>query len=400
MTMRLSPAQAEQLFRAGAAAFEAGKAAEAQDAFERIVAGGQANIQTWLLLAYACRQAGRFVRAEEAADQVLSLDRQNVRGLIVKGDCRFEAKDDRAASSFYGTAAKLARLRPSLPPDLVGEMARIEKASQLLAARFRTRLETRLAESGVALARQPGRFRESLELMFGEKEIYYQKPSAYYFPRLPQIQFYDRADFAWAETVEAATADMRAEAEAVMGDATAFKPYLESRRDRPTYDFHGLLDNPEWSTFYFWENGGPVERNVERCPKTFAAVTAAPLAHITTRAPSILFSLLKRGARIAPHNGMINTRLICHLPLIVPPGCGFRVGNETREWEEGKLLIFDDTIEHEAWNDSDRDRLILIFDIWRPELSTAERAAIVSMFEAVDDYAAPADEASNASSRS
>ena len=71
---------------------------------------------------------------------------------------------------------------------------------------------------------------------------------------------------------------------------------------------------------------------------------------------------------------MLNTRLICHLPLIVPPGCGFRVGNETREWEEGKLLIFDDTIEHEAWNESDQDRVVLIFDIWRPELSEADAA--------------------------
>jgi aspartyl/asparaginyl beta-hydroxylase (cupin superfamily) len=83
---------------------------------------------------------------------------------------------------------------------------------------------------------------------------------------------------------------------------------------------------------------------------------------------------------------MLNARLICHLPLIVPPGCGFRVGNEVRQWEEGKLLIFDDTIEHEAWNDSNEDRVVLIFDIWRPELSEAERGAVAAMFEAVDAY--------------
>ena len=63
---------------------------------------------------------------------------------------------------------------------------------------------------------------------------------------------------------------------------------------------------------------------------------------------------------------MQNTRLTCHLPLIVPPGCGFRVGNEVREWVEGKLLVFDDTIEHEAWNDSGEDRVVLIFDIGGP----------------------------------
>ena len=82
------------------------------------------------------------------------------------------------------------------------------------------------------------------------------------------------------------------------------------------------------------------------------------------------------------HTGMFNTRLICHLPLIVPPGCGFRVGNQVREWEVGKLLIFDDTIEHEAWNDSDEDRVVLIFDIWRPELSPAERDEVEALFSA------------------
>jgi aspartyl/asparaginyl beta-hydroxylase (cupin superfamily) len=97
-----------------------------------------------------------------------------------------------------------------------------------------------------------------------------------------------------------------------------------------------------------------------------------------------MFSLLRPRARIAPHTGVQNTRLVCHLPLIVPPGCGFRVGNEVREWEEGKLLIFDDTIEHEAWNPSDQDRAILILDCWNPHLSEDERAMICHLFAVAD----------------
>jgi aspartyl/asparaginyl beta-hydroxylase (cupin superfamily) len=91
-----------------------------------------------------------------------------------------------------------------------------------------------------------------------------------------------------------------------------------------------------------------------------------------------MFSLLRPGARIAAHTGMFNTRLVCHLPLIVPPGCAFRVGNEVRQWEEGKILIFDDTIEHEAWNEGSQDRVVLIFDIWRPELSEQERREVAA----------------------
>ena len=116
-------------------------------------------------------------------------------------------------------------------------------------------------------------------------------------------------------------------------------------------------------------------------------MNALDLTRIGARAPSILFSRLAPGARIPPHHGVMNARLICHLPLIVPPGCGFRVGGETREWNEGELLVFDDTVEHEAWNDSSSDRIILIFDVWRPEITIEERRAITALFDSVDNYA-------------
>jgi aspartyl/asparaginyl beta-hydroxylase (cupin superfamily) len=83
---------------------------------------------------------------------------------------------------------------------------------------------------------------------------------------------------------------------------------------------------------------------------------------------------------------MLNSRLICHLPLIVPKGCWLRVGNETREWEEGKLLIFDDSIEHEAMNPTGELRIILLFDIWRPEVGEEERAAISAIFDEIDKF--------------
>jgi aspartyl/asparaginyl beta-hydroxylase (cupin superfamily) len=100
--------------------------------------------------------------------------------------------------------------------------------------------------------------------------------------------------------------------------------------------------------------------------------------------PSILFSVLRPGAHIPAHNGFVNTRLICHLPLVVPPGCAFRVGNETREWVEGKAWLFDDTIEHEAWNRSGETRVVLLFEVWRPELGEEERRLVAAMFEAID----------------
>jgi aspartyl/asparaginyl beta-hydroxylase (cupin superfamily) len=116
------------------------------------------------------------------------------------------------------------------------------------------------------------------------------------------------------------------------------------------------------------------------------ALERVPLARVPNRSPSILFSLMQPRAHIPPHNGLVNTRLICHLPLIVPGQCRFRVGNEIREWQQGHCWLFDDTIEHEAWNGSDETRVILLFDVWRPELSHEERQLVQHLFESIDAY--------------
>ena len=382
--MQLSVPEAERIARDGAQALQAGNAAEARSRFEQLTASGRANAQIWLLLAHACQQLGDWAAAGSAADQVLERDGGNLRALILKGDCRAGAGDYRAAASFYRAAMRIAAELGSLPPDLRSELARIERASAEFDRGFRTRLTQHLTAAGFSGDSPTARFQESVAILLEEKQVYFQQPTAYYFPGLPQIQFYEREQFDWVPAVEQAADDMRRELEAALEAKAPFKPYLEARADRPRYDFHGLLDNPAWSTLHLWENGKPVEENVARFRRTFEAIRELPLPYITVRSPSVLFSWLQPGARIAPHHGMINARLICHLPLIVPTRCGFRVGNEVREWEVGKMLIFDDTIEHEAWNDSAEDRIVLIFDIWRPELSLEERRAVTAIFEAID----------------
>jgi aspartyl/asparaginyl beta-hydroxylase (cupin superfamily) len=111
--------------------------------------------------------------------------------------------------------------------------------------------------------------------------------------------------------------------------------------------------------------------------------------HVAGRSPNAMFSVLKPHTRIPPHTGVANTRLTCHLPLIVPDGCRFRVGAQTREWRVGEAFVFDDTIEHEAMNDSDTPRIVMIFDIWHPGLRDGERDAVTRLMEAggLDDGA-------------
>jgi aspartyl/asparaginyl beta-hydroxylase (cupin superfamily) len=380
--MDMTLAEAEQIARAGAAAMQAGDMLNAKNQFERLTASGRTNAQIWLMLAHCCRALADWAMAEQAADAVLARDNHNLRALIIKGDARDAAGDRRSAASFYETANRLGGQAEALPPDLTAELQRAARVMQKMRDGFADTLKTRLTAAGVAA--RSSRFDESVDILFEKKQVYRQEPTAYFFPQLPQRQFFEREEFTWANSVEAAASDIREELELALKHGGLFKPYFESRQDRPSYDFHGLLDNPAWSTWYLWENGGAVPGATERFPRTMAALEQVPMPHITVRAPSILFSLLQPGARIAAHHGMINTRLICHLPLIVPPGCGFRVGNETRDWEVGKLMIFDDTIEHEAWNDSDCDRVILIFDIWRPELTEDEQRSVTAIFETID----------------
>ena len=99
-------------------------------------------------------------------------------------------------------------------------------------------------------------------------------------------------------------------------------------------------------------------------------------------APPDFVSLLAPHTHIPPHVGVSNARLVCHLPLIVPEGCWFRVGGERRDWRRGEAFVFDDTIEHEAMNPSDRLRVVFIFDVWHPDLSPTERAAVTALIEA------------------
>lgn len=378
----MTRAEADQRLRAGVAALGRGDLAAARRDVEPVTVSPHANLQAWLILAIAANLSGDTATAETAADQVLAIEPANMRGLIVKGDCRAAAGDPRAASSFY--QAVIAGAAASTPPaDIVREVERMKLYCRDAAQDYRAYLEDYIGRTGVP---RSGRFGLSLDLMFGAKQLFLQQPTVFYFPGLPQRQFYEREEFPWLADIEAATGDIRDELAVLLETEQGFAPYVATNTSRPHGDFHGLNDNRDWSALHLYQDGVPDPGNIARAPRTFAAMQRAPLCHCARRTPTVMFSLLRAGTRIPAHNGMLNTRLICHLPLIVPPDCGFRVGNEVREWVPGKTLIFDDSIEHEAWNDSDRDRVILLFDIWRPELSEEERAAVTAVFEAIDSY--------------
>ncbi len=306
--------------------------------------------------------------------------------LLDDGDRLAAGGDPRGAVTFYQAALRTAQATGCRD---AATLARLRAAQGFVEQRmrdFQANLDSALdgitGEDAVARTR----LTHALDILKGQREIVPQQPSVLYYPYLAQRQFFEREEFSWVAQLEAATPAIRDELNALIDSDAEFRPYVEDEPNRPSRDFHGLNNDPSWSALYLWRDARPVEANAARCPRTMAALERVPLSHIGTRTPQVLFSRLEPGAHIPAHCGMLNCRLICHLPLIVPQGCWLRVGNETRAWEEGKLLIFDDSIEHEARNPSGELRIILLFDIWRPELSEAERHGISSIFGAIDRY--------------
>ena len=322
---------------------------------------------------------------EAVADEKLTRDRFDLQSLLAKADHRFLAGDHRGASGFYAFIAKSF--------DDSAEVRRAAQMANWLAERFRHHIVSGVEQAGFPRQDWPPRFREALEIMFGERERdlvterFPQMPRLFFYPGLPYIDFADVTQFAWRLELESRYRELRDEAAALLADTSDFSPYVRRSSEYPQGDVYGLVENSSWSSLYLWQSGRPVDENVARCPRTFEAMTdIVPQCDIGEKFPSVLFSLLKPGAHIPPHNGMLNIQYICHLPLIVPPNCTFRVGERTVEWQEGKMLTFDDTVEHEARNESSEDRLILLFYIWNPFLSDEERSIVRTMLEVVHDY--------------
>jgi len=308
------------------------------------------------------------------------------KSLLARADDYAEAGDVRAAITFYQAAIKRAQAGRLADRALLPDLQRARRFVQQCVKTFRQSLERAVDEHQPADAVAAHRIRHALELLKGERQVYQQQPSVLYYPYLAQRQYFEREEFGWVAALEAETPAIREELLALLDSGPGFRPYVENDPNRPYRDFHGLNDNKDWTALYLWRDGKRIEENAKLCPRTMAALDKVPLSAIGARTPAVLFSRLEAGAHIPPHTGMLNCRLICHLPLIVPPGCWLRVGNETREWEEGKLLIFDDSFEHEAKNPTDALRIILLFDVWRPEVTDEERSAISAIFDSIDRF--------------
>jgi hypothetical protein len=341
----------------------------------------------WYNLANAHAISGDPAAQLAALDEALARDPFMPHALLAKGRLLEAEGQAREALETY------QRLIAAVPPDaqhgpgfnagLAHARRVVKEANDTLLARIDAALGPQLASADPDEA---SRFRLAVDVALGRRRVYQPQPLVLHYPWLPPIQYFPRAHFPWLAELEAATPIIRAELEGLLADGNnaGFAPYVAYPKGMPVNQWGALNHNDAWGARFFTQHGRPDAETRARCPQTAALLDRLPLFDLEGRGPVSFFSLLKPHTHIPPHTGATNIRTIIHLPLIVPEGCWFRVGNETRPWVEGQAFAFDDTIEHEAMNPTDRLRAVLIIDTWNPHLSETERGLLRTYMAALE----------------
>lgn len=183
-----------------------------------------------------------------------------------------------------------------------------------------------------------------------------------FYPGLGQSPVYPAKRFALARALEASYRAIRSEFEG-LGQGDGFQDEIE--RIRRTGN---------WNVYMLYELGRRNDANCARCPVTASVVEQH--AAVGSISSAVYFSVLNPQTHIAAHKGPTNMRLRCHLGIEVPRDCRMRVDTRTLTWREGRCLVFDDSFSHEVWNDSDRRRVVLVVDLWHPDLTASEIACL------------------------
>lgn len=374
---RQAPHHPAVLNELGVRMLDRGAAEQAHALFVRATAADPKHPSLWANLASSLKALGRRAEEMDALEKALELEPRHLSALLQKG-AYLEETGGRNAARVYRSALEC------VPPG-----ANVSPAVRDALSHARSVVDADLAALGAALEQPLANVRERhgglpqrrvdrcLEILMGRRRSYPSEPTWMTFPELPAIEFFERAEFPWLDALEAAAGEIRAELLQVLAtDREGLQPYIDFATSLPLDQWRDLNRSRRWSAYFLWNQGTPEPGHLARCPVTARLLETAPRCRVAGRAPNAFFSVLDANTRIPPHTGITNTRLTVHLPLIVPPGCGFRVGSTTREWVSGQAWAFDDTIEHEAWNTSDTPRGILIFDIWNPLLTAAERDLI------------------------
>ena len=370
----------ETLEQAADRAAAAGQVAEARALLEQAVGVDGAGFELWMKLSAMRKASGDLDGALVAIDKALSISPLDFPALLSRAVI-LDGLGRPGAGEEFGNALAQLPSGESIPPPMIPVVAYAKKRRDDHCRNLEERLLASLpAQLGAAERARAERF---ISNRSRRTRHYHQEPSDFHYPGLPGIEFHQPEQFPGVAALEEATAEIRAEFDALIAaQAAEMVPYIQYPDRVPMRQWKALNHNPDWTAIHLLQNGRRIDANARHCPKTLEAISRMDQPEVEGASPNAMFSLLAPRTRIPPHTGVANTRLVCHLPLIVPDSCGFRCGETIREWRVGEAFIFDDTIEHEAWNDSDQLRVVLIIDLWPPALGSGDRAAVAAVIGA------------------
>ena len=359
-----------------------GQFAAARSLLEQAVEREASSVDLWMKLSAMRKASSDLDGALAAIHRALAISPLDFSALLSRAVI-LDQRGDAEAGEAYGQALAQLPSEGDVPepmkPAVAHARRRRDEYRKTLERYLATKLPPDLTPAELSRAERfiSNRSRNTRH--------FHQEPSDFHYPGMPELEFHDRELFAGLAALEQATGAIRAEFDALIAaEAAEMVPYVQYPERVPLRQWKELNNNHKWTAIHLLQNGWPVEANARHCPQTMDAISKMDQPQVPGASPVAMFSLLAPRTRIPAHRGVANTRLVCHLPLIVPPNCGFRVGETTREWRVGEAFVFDDTIEHEAWNDSDELRVVLILDLWPPALGAAERAAVAAIIGATN----------------
>ena len=359
----------------------AGNLREAERFLLKAIESSPGDCLLFLKLGGLQRVNGKPDAALEAVQRALSIAPRDFTALLMQASLLDQLGRPGAAQAW---SHALAQMPDETPPHLATVIAQAERrVEEWTDVREAVMVEATAQAESQATPDEVHKIRRFRTNRLRRTRPYHSEPTDFHYPGLSEREFHPRERFPWLAELEAGTEMMISELKVVMAAERAeLVPYVQYEDHLPMDQWRPLNRSLDWTAIHLLANGAPVDANARHCPGTMELLGRLPQPNIPNSSPNAMFSLLAPGIRIPPHVGVSNARLVCHLPLIIPEGCWFRVGAETRYWKTGEALVFDDSIEHEAMNPSEDLRVVLIFDIWHPDLSEVERQAIAALVAA------------------
>lgn len=361
-----------------------GDAAEAARLFLRAAHADPRAGGLWFNHATAARAAGDTAGERASLLTALACDPAALGINVRLAELHEREGEVAAAQERWGAVVSIAERMDDVPAAIQSHLDHARAFVAAQNAKFGAHIDDVLATMRDAVPpRERRRIDAAVDFALGRRPIFINQCSGLHIPFLPADEFFDRALFPWLSELEAGTEAAAAEARALIeGGTEKLTPYVDMPAGVGINVWTKLNRSPDWSAMHLWRHGERDKAACARCPQTAALIERLPLARLPHRMPTVFFSVLAPHTHIPAHTGVTNARAVVHLPLIVPEGCRLRVGGETRAWRVGEAMMFDDTIEHEAWNNSDEYRVVLILDAWNPHLSLTERDLIQRFYEA------------------